>query len=106
MSGFWTGLRMYRRQPLWAAAQTLNPSQRPGMNDKHTLARALRGPLMLITVGLLFLLDQHDIPFYRTWPILFIVFGCLKLVERLVGPAASQGSLPPGVWPPEGGVPR
>jgi hypothetical protein len=72
------------------------------------LARATRGPLILITLGILFAIDQAGgLPFYRTWPILFIVFGGLKLVERLVAPAAPPGPqyFPP-VPPPGQGGPR
>lgn len=59
------------------------------MNNSFALIRAVRGPLLLILLGFLFLLEQSgSLPFYRSWPILFIVFGCLKLAERLVAPPA------------------
>ena len=69
----------------------------------HELARAVRGPLILITVGILFAVDQAGgVPFYRTWPILFIVFGVLKLVERLLAPPLPPP--PPAYYPPAGGT--
>ena len=62
------------------------------------LARAVRGPLVLITMGILFAIDQNGgLPFYRTWPVLFIVFGVLKLVERVVAPPLPPG---PQYFPP------
>jgi len=47
---------------------------------------AIRGPVMLIAVGVLFALHQFtDYGFQRTWPVLLILFGVLKLLERTVG---------------------
>ena len=52
-----------------------------------SLITAIRGPVMLITVGLLFTIDHFgDISFSRTWPILIIVYGVMKLLERASGP--------------------
>jgi hypothetical protein len=48
--------------------------------------RAIRGPIMLMTLGGLFAIDYFGpYPFYRTWPVLLIVVGVLKLAERVVG---------------------
>ena len=48
------------------------------------LIRAIRGPIMLITLGTLFTIDYFgDYRFYRTWPVLLIVFGAMKLLERI-----------------------
>jgi hypothetical protein len=53
-------------------------------NASTDLIRAVRGPLLLIAVGALFAIDHFArIPFYRTWPVLLILFGLLKLLERL-----------------------
>jgi len=50
-----------------------------------TLMQAVRGPLMLITLGVLLAMDHlGPFPFWRTWPVLIIVFGLLKLLERAV----------------------
>jgi hypothetical protein len=44
---------------------------------------AIRGPVMLITLGVLLALDQMgSVSFGRTWPALLIVFGIFKLAER------------------------
>lgn len=54
------------------------------------LIRAIRGPLLLIVLGLLFVGDYFGpYPFYKTWPVLLIVYGLLKLVERLVPQAST-----------------
>ena len=45
--------------------------------------QAIRGPIMLITLGSLVAIDYAGVyGFWRTWPILIIVFGLLKLLER------------------------
>jgi hypothetical protein len=47
---------------------------------------AIRGPLMLIVLGVLFYMHQFtDYGFERTWPVLLILFGVLKLLERVAG---------------------
>ncbi len=51
--------------------------------NPYALARAVRGPITLITLGVLFALD-HFTPyrFDQTWPVLLIVFGLLSLLGR------------------------
>ncbi|HZT32494.1 MAG TPA: DUF5668 domain-containing protein [Bryobacteraceae bacterium] len=51
--------------------------------NNQPLWRAIRGPLTLITVGVLFAVD-HFTPysFHQTWPVLLIVFGLLSLLGR------------------------
>jgi hypothetical protein len=52
------------------------------------LFRAIRGPVLLITVGVLFALDHMDVlSFDRTWPAIIIIFGLMKLAERMGGGA-------------------
>lgn len=62
------------------------------MNSKAGLiARACRGPVLLICIGVLFALHQQaGVSFERTWPLLIIALGVLKLLERVTTP-----SLPP-----------
>ncbi len=41
---------------------------------------ALRGPIMMITIGVLFLLDKFTpFQFGRTWPVILIILGALAL---------------------------
>jgi hypothetical protein len=68
------------------------------MNGSN-LFSAIRGPVMLIVIGSLFALDHMgSVGFDRTWPLLIIVFGVLKLLERTGAP--TQPPYPP---PPFGG---
>jgi hypothetical protein len=44
---------------------------------------AIRGPILMITLGVLLAIDQlGTVSFERTWPVLLIVFGLFKLAER------------------------
>ena len=61
------------------------------------LMGALRGPLMLMTLG--GLLTAHrftDVTFGQTWPVLLIVYGLMKLLQRMIGPSNNE-PLTPGV---------
>ena len=51
------------------------------MNDQSTyLVQAVRGPLILITIGVLFAFDRFtEFRFSQTWPVLLIVVGLLRL---------------------------
>jgi hypothetical protein len=69
------------------------------------------GPAVLVTLGILFLLaNRAEYPFSRTWPILLIVIGAVK-VARYVMPdhaAMNPGQYPPpyaGQVPPSGQYP-
>jgi cell wall-active antibiotic response 4TMS protein YvqF len=64
-----------------------------------SLIRAVRGPITLITVGVLFALNNFtDYRFHQTWPVLLIVFGLLSLVRRGIEPVAPPPA--PGYAPP------
>jgi hypothetical protein len=71
------------------------------MKDREpSLIRAIRGPVTLITVGVLFAFNNFtSYSFDKTWPVLLIVFGLLSLLKRGMEPAPPP--LPPGpVFPP------
>jgi len=63
------------------------------MNSKTALyVQAIRGPVLLVTAGVLFAIHQAGVlSFSRTWPLLIIVIGIMKLLERAWAPA--------GPWP-------
>jgi Domain of unknown function (DUF5668) len=57
-----------------------------------SLARALRGPVTLITLGVLFALNNFTrYGFEQTWPVLLIVFGLLSLLGRNAAPRRPAG---------------
>ena len=45
--------------------------------------RSLMGPAILITIGVLFLIGQYygEFGFGRTWPVILLVIGAIKLIE-------------------------
>jgi len=71
------------------------------MNNRAALyAQAVRGPIVLITVGVLCAVHQAGIlPFSRTWPLLIIVVGVMKLFERWNTPPRPPYP-PPPPYPP------
>ena len=68
------------------------------MRDREpSLIRSIRGPITLITVGALFALNNFtQYSFDKTWPVLLIVFGLLRLLRRGMEPAPPP---PPPVQP-------
>ncbi len=73
--------------------------------DERSMIRAVRGPVTLITVGVLFALNNFtEYRFDQTWPVILIVFGLMSLLgrstERIPPPPPPQG------FPPAGGYPH
>lgn len=81
---------------------------------EHCRTRRLMGPAILVTVGVLFLLDSAShIGFGRTWPAILLVIGVVKLMQSNASMVGHVGPLPPGAtgypapppMPPNPGVP-
>jgi hypothetical protein len=69
------------------------------MRHEGSMIRAIRGPVTLITVGVLFALNNFtQYGFDKTWPILLIVFGLLSLLRRGIEPVPPPPPVPPPVW--------
>lgn len=86
----------------------IRDERRAARRQCDSLAYAVRGPVTLITLGVLFALSNFKgIGFDRTWPVLLIVFGLFTLVGRGTAPAtppqAAETSVPPaaGNWQQE-----
>lgn len=63
----------------------------------NSLVQAVRGPIMLVTLGSLVAMDYFGVyGFSRTWPLLIIMFGILKLLEKIVEPQQPPASRPQG----------
>jgi hypothetical protein len=63
----------------------MNPSNNPSTTSNNpSLLRSIRGPVMLVTLGTLFLIDHSGgASFPRTWPVLLIVLGVMWLGEHM-----------------------
>jgi hypothetical protein len=58
------------------------------------------GPAMLITLGVLFLLDSVSrVGFGRTWPAILLVIGVVKLMQSNASSSGHIGPLPPDTTP-------
>jgi hypothetical protein len=67
------------------------------MNGDPSLLRAIRGPVILITLGVLFALNNFTpYGFGETWPVLLIVIGLLSLLTRSGAPSGTLPGGPPG----------
>lgn len=63
--------------------------------------RGLVGPVVLVTIGLLSLIENLGGPaWHRTWPILLLAIGIVKLLERQTPPTLPPPTMPSG---PEAG---
>jgi len=70
------------------------------VNTSYMLMRAVRGPILLMALGILMSLHRfQDISFSKTWPVLLILLGLMKLFERMAlrsGEAAGGPMTGPG----------
>ena len=71
--------------------------------NSHSMIRAIRGPITLITIGVLFALNNFTpYGFDRTWPVILIVFGLLSLLRRGTQPLDAPGPPPQYGYPAPG----
>jgi len=70
--------------------------------------RSLRGPAVVITLGILFLLSEMRgdyFAFHNTWPMILIVLGLMSLASAVApmdGHVVPTPPVTPGVPPPSG----
>lgn len=79
--------------PIPPPMPTAQPVYSPYVPPTGTLLQAVRGPLMMVTLGVL--LTVHSMGgfnFSHTWPVLLIVFGILRLLERMEGTPSVMNS--------------
>jgi LiaI-LiaF-like transmembrane region/B-box zinc finger len=66
--------------------------------------RSYVGPVVLLTLGTLFLIQSFDGPaFHRTWPLLLLVIGVTKLWESQTSSPDGRDGVPPISGGPESG---
>jgi len=82
---------------LFAKNWGLLGNYRPGCVCERCRTRRLMGPAILVTIGVLFLLDNvSSIDFGKTWPAILLVIGVVKLVQSNASYNGHVGPLPPG----------
>jgi hypothetical protein len=81
-------------------------SDRIRCNCRRCTIRSLMGPAVVITVGVLFLLEQtrSGFSFGQTWPIIIVVIGVISLASALAPMDGHISSTVP-ITPPPGTVP-
>ena len=66
--------------------------------SRYIMIRRLRGPVFLLLVGALALLNQaHILSWHQSWPFFLILWGVMMLAERAA--LAAEGGFPPGPYP-------
>jgi hypothetical protein len=88
---------------LFAKNWGLLGSYRPYCVCEHCRNRKLMGPAILVTLGVLFLLDNVGrLEFHRTWPAILLVIGVVKLLQSNSSSEGHIGPMPPGAsgFPP------
>ncbi|HET9309238.1 MAG TPA: DUF5668 domain-containing protein [Candidatus Sulfotelmatobacter sp.] len=94
---FWPLILIFLGVWLFAKQFGLISSNRALCQCQHCRTRRLMGPAMLVTLGVLFLLDSvSHISFGRTWPAILLVVGVVKLVQSNASSSGHVGPLPPG----------
>src|SRR6202162_6686322 len=68
--------------------------------------RSLMGPAVIITVGMLFLLEQtrSGFSFGQTWPVILVVIGIISLASALAPMDGHISSVPPAPAVPPAGT--
>ena len=88
---------------LFAKHWGLLGNYRPGCVCERCRTRKVMGPAMLVTIGVLFLLDNvSNVDFGKTWPAILLVIGVVKLMQSNASWTGHIGPLPPGTtdYPP------
>jgi hypothetical protein len=94
---FWPLILIVLGVYLFAKNWGLLGNYRPGCVCERCRTRRLMGPAILVTLGVLFLLDNtSSIDFGKTWPAILLVIGVVKLVQSNASYDGHVGPLPPG----------
>jgi hypothetical protein len=84
-------------------------SDRIRCHCRRCTIRSLMGPAVVITVGVLFLLEQtrSGFSFGQTWPVILVVIGVISLASAMapMDGHISSASAAPAVPPPATSVP-
>ena len=94
---FWPIILIVLGVWLFAKHWGLLGGYRPYCVCEHCRNQKLMGPAMLVTIGVLFLLDNVGrLEFHRTWPAILLVIGVVKLLQSNSSMDGHVGPKPPG----------
>jgi len=94
---FWPIILIVLGVWLFAKQWGLLGNYRPHCVCEHCRTRKVMGPAILVTVGVLFLLDNVGrFEFHRTWPAILLVIGVVKLMQSNASSDGHIGPRPPG----------
>ena len=97
---FWPLILIFLGVWLFAKHWGLIGGRTAGCQCEQCRTRKLMGPAMLVTLGVLFLLDSVSrVGFGRTWPAILLVIGVVKLMQSNASSNGHIGSLPSGQPP-------
>jgi hypothetical protein len=95
LDNFWPIILIFLGVWLFAKRWGIIPSSRVYTHEERM--RGLVGPVVLVTIGLLSLIEDLGGPrWHRTWPILLLAIGITKLLERQGPPSLPPPSMPGG----------
>ncbi|HTC50176.1 MAG TPA: DUF5668 domain-containing protein [Candidatus Aquilonibacter sp.] len=93
---FWPLILIFFGGWILARQWGLIASRRFGCQCDRCRMRRLIGPAILITIGILFLLQSLNVvDFDRTWPAILLVIGVVKLLQSNASLAGHNGVFPP-----------
>jgi hypothetical protein len=100
---FWPLILIFFGGWMLARQWGLISGRRYGCQCDRCRMRRLIGPAVLLTIGILFLLQSLGVvDFDRTWPAILLVIGIVKLLQSNASEAGHTGLFPPGRF---GGTP-
>ena len=88
---FWPLILIFLGGWLFARNWGVVPGGCAGCQCARCRTRRIMGPVVLLTVGVLFQLQNMDLAglhFHRTWPVILLVIGAVKLLQ---GSASTEG---------------
>jgi hypothetical protein len=93
---FWPLILIFFGGWMLARQWGLVAGRRYGCQCDRCRMRRLIGPSVLLTIGILFLLQSLDVvDFDRTWPAILLVIGIVKLLQSNASSAGHTGPFPP-----------
>jgi len=103
---FWPLLLIFFGGWMFARHWGLLPGRCSGCQCARCRTRRIMGPSIILTIGVLFLLENlHIADFGRTWPVILLVIGVIKLMQNSASTEGHVASLAPDTGPAGGPIP-